>query len=455
MTTLWREQTYLQITCAAMPLASTGKSLIQALAEVQHLLPTPLQRNAEQLKWVVRSKTMEKVLAQIKRMSVANREEQVARLQSQQLASAVTEVQPKGTMIRWTQKEYARLARRVRYLQRDLGDTRSVHLLTYEAQLIELPPERWRKKSSIQGIMGAEKPSNVAYQLRKITPLIDTLLADEPFDPRKKPRMVVEPDPVAQAEVAPAVELPPELPPEPPAEPVNHVARSLRDLMTEAGYTEPKAPRKPQERAKPPEPTLPPVSLEQPPVDPLEAFIRQGVGALRGLIEAISTHQAAHSEVTYRRTAEHVMQAGVEALDARIQQALPLLVQGALEKHFGPGMDVPRVELPPLKLDLTGSGLETRLKVDVVGLFPRQITEVKKALNGYADSVRFIEAGEVASNWIPRDVVLSNSKVSGRVVEDKCRKHGVHLQRVWGTSSAVVNAIRELYANQGIDMRSH
>lgn len=228
-------------------------------------------------------------------------------------------------------------------------------------------------------------------------------------------------------------------------------------MVRDAGYEpEPRAKpaKKAQEPARAREATLASPSLEKAPQSPMEGIAGQLVGLLTSLFDAVATHHAASSELAYRRISEQVTQDAVHVLDQRIQQLMPLCIQAALEKHLGEGIDVPRVELPPLDLDLKGSGLGTRLKVDVVGLFPRQITDVKRALNGYADSIRFIEAGEVSGSWVPRDIVLTNTKVSGHIVETKCRKHNVHLLRVWGTSTAVVNAITELYAQQGVDLKS-
>jgi hypothetical protein len=451
----WSEDDCLMYVCAALPLVEGGQDLVDALEEVQRTIMPPDKRQPTREDLVRRTKAspMQKALSQARRLSRASRVEQVERLRRERLLSELNPV----AHIFWTDTEWAQVYRRCMYWKRDLGDTRSIVMMACHAQMVELPYERWRKRSTLQANYGPKLAQGVEARFKGVAPRADELLKGIPFEPGKTSlNLPSDEPPGAQPEEELVQESPPavitqvfEPVPEPPA-------RSLRDIVKAAGYTPPPEPaRRSQERAIRAEATLPSPHPSDAPYDPIEALVRQGVGALRGLIDAISTHQAAHAETTYRRVAEAVMIAGIEALDTRIQQLIPLAVQAALEKHLGPGVDVPKVDLPPLKVDLVGAGLEARLKLDVVGLFPRQITEVKKALNGYADGVRFIEAGEIAASWVPRDIVLANTKVSGHVVETKCRKHNVHLQRVWGTTSAVVNAIKELYAQNGVNLSPH
>jgi hypothetical protein len=441
----WTEADYLRIVCAALPLVRPGMEWVDALLQVQETLveASKQQRSREDLQRKADSESMARAIEQAKRLSPASREEQVEALKRDRILSELEY----PAKIFWSDLEWALVWRRVQYWRRDLGDKRSVPDMAIHAQMIELPVIRWRKKTVLQATYG-KGPHGVEANFRRIAPLADKLLKGIPFEPGKRETLTL---PDLHYDDTPEAEEPATLAPPPAPEPA---PKSLLDLA-QAGR-QAAEPQRPQEPPQPAPAPIPLASLEKRPVDPLEAFAGHLVGLMRSAFDAIATHQAASLELNVRRISEQLTESVAQALDARMQQLVPATVKAALEENLGGPVEVPEMALEPLNLDLAGAGLATRVKLDVLGLFPKQITEVKRALNGYADGVRFVPPDQL-DRWQPREggIVIGNLKVVNRSIEDRCRGAHVQLHRVYGASTAVLKAIQEVYAQAGADLPLH
>jgi hypothetical protein len=443
MAARWRESEYLQVYCAALPFIEDGVELRDAICMAQAQWVVPDRQRAD-IDAVVSSETMRKVVALAKRLSPQSRQEQADALKREHKLWEVVSAENRPRVY-WSDREWARLKREVDHMRLDLGDKRSVPLLAVDAQMKPgvLPEHRWRAKSVLLATYGKGETHGVEANFKRIAPQVDELLKEEPpAEPA--------PPPAPPARIS---EVFPDSTPEEDHRPV----KSLRTLVREAAAKlpvpgrDPEQPQEPLRAIQAPQASPPPEKRSH---GPLDAFAGHLASAMSALFDAAATHAAANLEANVRRITEQLMEGVAQALDQRQQEFTRALVQASLEASLGGPVTVPEVGQEPLKLDLSGEGLATRLKIDVVGLWPRQAAEAKKALNGYADTVRFIDPTKIDS-WTPRDLVIASSRHPSRSVEDKCRKAHAHVTRVWGTAESVVDAVKGLYAQAGVDVTQH
>jgi hypothetical protein len=474
----WDTALYIELYAAAHPLIEQGHDLVDALAVAQAELPERLHRDQEGLTRIAtKSRQLREAIKLYERLSPDARAELVRRLR---VRGDTVEALPDGHRVFWKDWEEALVDRRILYMRINLGDQRNVWYQLDDAQRMELPRERWRSMKSLKSPQGHAKINARLAQPGRLHECEKLLKGYPPFDPCKRPLTTDEALATEERQGAPQPEevvLPPkpQLSPAakaldvvlvqiaPPPESVDietlrdELKRAppptLLDLVKAHGYTPDQVrPRQLQEPAPAIQAPQASPTPEKTPGGPMGAVAGQLVGLITSLFDAVATHHAAHAANEYRRISEQVTSAAVEAIDARLQELVPQAVAKVMEEMLGPGATPPEVDLPPLKLDLSGAGLPARVKLDVVGLFPRQVAEVKKALNGYADTVRFIDPDKVNGDWVPRDVVIASSKVASRVVDEKCRKAHAHVHRVWGSATSVVNAVREIYAGRGVEL---
>jgi hypothetical protein len=443
MAARWRESEYLQVYCAALPFIEDGASLRDALcmAQAQWVIP---ERQRPDIDAVLASHLLRKAAETAKRLSPQSRVEQADALKREYKLWQV--VSAEGRLrVYWTDREWALLKREVDHMRLDLGDTRSVQLMAVDAQMRVLPEDRWRARTVLLATYGGKEKHGIIPNFARIAAQVDELLKANPPEPPAPP-----PPPEPPARIS---EVFPDSTPEEDHRPV----KSLRTLVREAAAKLPvpgrdqEQPQEPLRAIQAPQASPPPEKRSH---GPLDAFAGHLASAMSALFDAAATHAAANLEANVRRITEQLMEGVAQALDQRQQEFTRALVQASLEASLGGPVTVPEVGQEPLKLDLSGEGLATRLKIDVVGLWPRQAAEAKKALNGYADTVRFIDPTKIDS-WTPRDLVIASSRHPSRSVEDKCRKAHAHVTRVWGTAESVVDAVKGLYAQAGVDVTQH
>lgn len=443
--TRWFHHEHVGLFCAALATAEPGSpKFAQACADVMAKLPAGRRLGLADIGARLQDTVPKEALAEAKRYGAAQRAQIARRF------IALAQPLPDNGIVCWSRLEHLLVARRIAYMQRDLGDPRSVALLAFEAQRVELPSWRWRKRTALS--VAAVTQREMWGQL-----LLDAVrdpaeLRHLPFDPKAEPRMPEEPP-----EPEPESVLEPELEPElEPAEPVpnpkpeedkHESARSLADLIAQARAPAPQEkPQEPLKAIQAPTPLPEPVARAS---DPLRAFGEHLAQGLAGLMEAVTAQQSAALQTSVRQMAEQLLGRTLEELDKRMEQRVRTSVKLALDAALGAdAAPVPEVKLEPLP-DMKGEGLFDVVKLDILGLHGHQIFEVKKALNGFADSVRFIEPDKVDA-WIPRDIVLINARMGLGAAERKCAGRRAHVHRYWGTAASALNAIGEIYKQQGL-----
>ena len=440
----WREEDYLMAVCAAQPLMATGMNLEDALAEVQLMFPPEKHRPPEGLRYACRAPLMRRILEQVDHLAPESRQEQAAKLAALAGRLAVNE-RPKGAQVKWSKLEWALIERRVRHMQRNLGDKRSVYTLVIEAQYIELPPSRWRKERSLQALTSGQ-PGDVALRLKEIKPYSEQLLLAEPFVPGKtRAEEAPEPEPttpdtaLAAALVKAQAEVPPPQPAQAAPEPEPEPVKPARQRRTR------------QELPSPFQATTPAPSPIHAPGGTLEA-LGQGIATLLGGLMEATALKAAHEALQAQRTEiRQIFEAVLGEATTELKQFTQATVKATLEAHLGGTVEV---VAPAVETNLTGSGLPQKIKVDIVGLYGQGVVEIKKAMNGYADALRFIDVNATKA-WTPRDVVIVNDRVSSRHVEQKCREAHASVIHVYGSTSAVLTALKAVYERQGVELELH
>lgn len=435
----WDQRDYVGLLCLAREHGKPpSEPFIDACMEIMQKLPHHERLTRESLRLRLTKSNMavpQAALKQVERLGEAERRDYGARW------LALKEPIPDNTQVRWTHLEKLLMARRVGYWQRDLGDTRPISRLIMEAQRYELHPNRWRNENSLgAGLSAAERDR---WQAMTVESLSAPELAHLPFDPAAFPRT---PDRPGQATPPPAPEPQEELF-TPPAEP-EPPPRSLLDMVAAAEPTAP-PPRKPQEPLEAARATLglppPGKSLLGAPSD----FAGHLLLGLEGLVDMIAERAVAHLELRQRRTQEHLAEKVLQIMDERMEARIRRMTEALV----GPG-PVPGGALEEPLPEMKGEGLDEVIKLDVVGLTGQQITEVKRALNGHADGVRFIDPSQLNA-WAPRDIVLINARMGLGVAERKCQKTKSHVHRFWGTANSALKTITEIYEKQGIPLGGH
>lgn len=349
-------------------------------------------------------------------------------------------VPPDNPAIIWSRLERLLIARRAHHWRVDLGDPRPLSRLISDAQRYELQPRRWRNDNSIYANLGDVRDEWEAL-IRQSTTAPE--LAHLPFEANALPRTAAEPG-LAPLPAPPEPATPPAPPPAEPA------PRSLLDLAppaeapaTPAPAEPPRSPQEPLEDAHatlglpPPEKTLLGASGD---------YRGHFLLGMEGMVDVIAERAIAHLETRQRRTQELLAEKVLQILDERMAERIRRMTEALV----GPGPLPETGELPPLP-NLKGEGLDHVIKLDIVGLTGQQVTEVKRALNGHADGVRFIDAGQINA-WEPRDIVLINARMGLGVAERKCQKTRSHVHRFFGTVSSAIKTVSDIYAQQGIPL---
>lgn len=446
----WHPDEYLQMACAMLPLIAKGKTKLQSLQVAQRLLPKARQRLIDDLGVNARSPLMKTALAKAADMGSDAREALLGDMQDKLRATLEKTLKPEPepkptgtrvsrvpatyggtdekkmdarghlrpvTVVRWNDKELALVARRVAYFQRELQDKRVLSRLIKVAQDIELPPERRRSPGGIDsGLIRMREDL-----IRGFT-LIRTVLADVPFDPNLR----AYPEPLRAA-----VEF---------IDPV-------KSEVSESPGVNIDGPRKvaPQ-AAQAPEPVSAPTPPPQPhaPVsEPIRAFGEVFAQGMSDLIQGMTRQLMSELEARIGAASERLMQSAIDTM----ARGVTTMVHSALERELGGPVET---EQPAQSFALPeGAALPATLQLDVVGLIGSQITEVKSQLNGHSRGIRFIDADQLNA-WTPRGLAIINTKFISHSVEGKCRKAGVKPIRVQGGAGAIVNAIKELYAQEGV-----
>jgi len=437
----WNPDEYLQLACAMLPVMAKGKTKGQALHLAQRLLPKGRQRHVEDLGHNVNSPLMKTALAQADAMGSDARKALLEEMQAdlrKTLQAKLPKPKPekpapsyelkadaRGRMrpmhlVRWTDRELALIARRVAYYQRDLQDKRVLSRLIKVAQDIELPPERRRSENGIDATM-----SRMQEQLLRGYTLSYSLLADVPFDAGLK----------AYPTPAVAFEFVDEQKPEPARE--------------ESPGVNIDGPRKPAEAAQAPEPVsapTPPPQPRAPVTEPIRAFGEVFAQGMSDLIQNMTRQMMGELELRLSAMSERLMQNAIDTM----ARGVTTMVHSALERELGGPVDegaAASFSLPE------GAALPTQLKLDVIGVNGALASEIKKTLNGYGGAIRFIEQDKLDS-WQPQHnrTVILNAKFISHAVERRCSNAGIKPIKVRGGSGAIVNAVRELYAQEGVTL---
>ncbi len=444
----WGPADYMIVACGMVPLIAKGKERIPAISTAQKLLPKERRRPEKDLVRNSSADLMKSSFALAQAMTQEAREALIAdaltaqgRLAPQPAAEkakpAYKPVLKRPTLeqmkevriaadgkkrrihsVRWEDRELALVARRVAYYQRELQDKRVLSRLIKVAQEIELPPERRRGSQSIDACLQRLRP-----ELVRGFSLAHTLLADTPFD-RDRQAYPGEPEPQAPAA---AFEFVADIKPEP----------------IESAGVNIDAAHKPSEAPAPVAAPTPPPAARYPVTEPIRAFGEVFAQGMSDLIQGMTREMMSELELRIGAMSERLMQNAIDTM----ARGVTTMVHQALERELGGPVATaePEYKLPE------GAALPSSLQLDVVGLIGSQITEVKAQLNGFARGIRFIDADQLNA-WVPRGLSIINTKFISHAVEGKCRKAGVKPIRVQGGAGAIVNAIRELAAQEGVTL---
>jgi len=147
---------------------------------------------------------------------------------------------------------------------------------------------------------------------------------------------------------------------------------------------------------------------------------------------------------------ERLMGKAIETLGRGVTS----MVHSALEQELGGPVAAPADDdRQPGLFELPEAAGHELLKIDVVGLNGALAAEIRHTLNGHAAGIRFIEQDKIDS-WSPRRdaFIIINTKFSSHSADRKCTAAGVKPVRIQGGSGAIINAIRQLYAEEGVPL---
>lgn len=320
---------------------------------------------------------------------------------------------PRRPMVRWSPVEWALIARRVAYWRDTLKDARPTARAIYDAAEIELSEDRRRGFASISAHTKAESEVLLKTGIKNAK-----LIAAIPFDPRH----------------------------EDPRQPTGTAVFEFTD-ETKVPKAPAQAPQRPQVAPKPiPAPSTPAQAFTAPqPAAAAEAsqgltftvtMPPAGVELMRGMIA-----QAVAKELDLR------IPAALGEIAGHLQSSIAQMLTTFLDAKPGETVQAPPRPVAP---QAPAAPVVPEIKLpalDVVGLIGPQINQVKDTLNGYASSVRFVDADAVG-NWKPRAVVILNTKFISHDAEHKCKKAGVKPIRVHGGADAVLRALNDLFMQQ-------
>jgi hypothetical protein len=329
---------------------------------------------------------------------------------------------------KWSRKEWAFVARRVQAMRKD-GDERGPALIVSDAQEV-LPPDRRRKRSSVQSISNAI----LEGRLKEADALIWTLPEADPYsEPAPAPEAA--PAPIAQA-VAEFVNVPAPMPqPRPQPGHFADAAHTFADVMSAAMGD-----------------LL--AAHERHVLSALDSNVSKMAHALgaaltqqieRGLKQmVVDTLQAELGGPVTPPSASPVPP--VPEAPAVPPVAPPVAAAAAVEQAQAPA---PAVYPASVMARIEEHEDADKLKVDLLGMFEPQITEIKRAFNG-GTSLRFIPQDHL-NHWVPRagaEVIL-NAKSSAVVGQLKCARYHIKPIVIKGTAMAAIHAIEALHQNHG------
>jgi len=380
-------------------------------------------------------------------------------------------------MVRWTDRELALLARRIKFWKDVQGLDYPWRHLYCLAQELELPPERRRSQAGItQGDYGTarnERHGNAAI-FKAGCALIWTIDAKFPFDPDRRAWVDPSTPPPEPAEV---VRLEVIEPPSPFAD--IEADGADRSACVEAA------------------PALAPAPAPTPPSQRSPSIAEAARAFTEHIQRGVEILLAAHEQAIIGRMSSQVEALGRQlavGITTQLRSSIFGTVHQALEQELGgpvtspvtaapmppeapatPAPDVPpdddvadaemmrraakaNAEMMRSQTFSSDSGHHTlpqqqeappkfKLKIDVIGLFPRQIEEVRRAVNGGAD-LNFIDHDH-PQQWQPHhaDHVIVVSKGVNALILNRIRKEGVRpLMLREAGASGVVNAINEMKA---------
>lgn len=227
----------------------------------------------------------------------------------------------------------------------------------------------------------------------------------------------------------------------------------------------PEPPPKPLRTAQEPPKEVP---APLPPAPPVRAVQRQPISvfgeafgeAMTSMMNATAENLLANMEKRVMAMSQHLVRGAIQAAIHEITQAVPKLVAATLAEQLGgdagtvPSVEsvIEHEEAPADEHAHSGDiDPDEIIKLDVIGLLQAQCAEVKKHLGLYGTGVRYIDANQ-ASRWTPRAVVVVNYKFVDRQVERTLRGTTSKVIKVHGGTTAVINAIRNLYEEQGVEL---
>ena len=187
----WNAEERTKVLVAMRPFLAKGLTTGQAMAKAQDIALPPERRKPKATVSVIKG-GMWQFITESKGWSEARCNEIRAtfwKVQQEQPAAAavpdvVEEVQTKDSKHKrayWTATEWARIARRVEYYQRDMGSEESLPALCNRAQRIELPAARRHHPNSLYK---ASAKGTLSATLKRAGREASTLLAGEPMNYR-------------------------------------------------------------------------------------------------------------------------------------------------------------------------------------------------------------------------------------------------------------------------------
>lgn len=366
-------------------------------------------------------------------------------------------------LVRWTDREAALMVRRFRHWQATDSRLASKPLgvLFSLAQEVELPPDRRRNANVIkQG--DAPTTGWNKNMLARGESVIWTLDEKWPFDPERT--RYVGPETADQSQPPAAQEAAPVAPPPPPDWAASRAAAQA--------VRAPLAPQpSPEGRSR----------LGGPMAPFVDAFARL-------LGDMLDVHERQVLERVDQRLDHIGRTLGAtlaETLIREMKGGVASMVHGALEQELGgpvapppapaapaaaapasPAGEAPPDDDDPALMEraarandalMRGSVLgqtlpqqqepqpkATKPEVDIIGLFPRQQEDVRRAINGHVD-MRFYDPDH-PQHWKMRcNHVVIAQKGAGGLAVDRVRKAGLRPVVVPGGSSGVIHAIEDMF----------
>lgn len=431
----WTPDEMLRIAVHALPLADTGDKFEMMKVGMRTSLPKARWKSMADLKrqtvpsyWA----RFQEYLTKAAKLPEQERQRIIkhaaidttpqAKAEAPEPAMVALPVLDKPRATRWTDVEWAMIARRVKYM-RDGGDSReNIARMIFDAQTYELKPDRHR---ALGGLLQSQyaPPSKTGSQSTPVKTNQDMINAAQlnigpllrgiPFRPEGN---FAAPPPADDKPAAGAVE-----------DIVFQIPTTIAEVRAVQGV-EPEAAQGEMH-----------VSLQS---RIAREFAEQMRAAVEGMLHAHAAVLAESMGTTIRNE--------MAAWAASLERSLHRGVHHVLERELGgpvqgppaPLEDPPGPEVQPER--------QKQLRVDVVGLVGQNIDLVRKSFNGSVD-LKFIDPDQL-NGWSPhtgRHAVVTLKWVPHKA-KDKLRTVGVVPQMVMGGVGSVIHAIEELMRKEGI-----